>query len=77
MTVRPTEAKSDEIRKLCTLLSGLQKPKIKEVASVVGKLVAAFPVVQYCPFHYQELEKEQIFALKVNRGNYDATITLS
>ena len=48
---------------------------IKQLASVIGTLVAAFPGVLYGPLYYRELELVKIKALKVSR-NYDRKILL-
>ena len=77
MTVTLTEQKIVEIKDLCKNLLRKQKPSIRMVAMVIGKLVAAFPGVQYGPLHYRELEKDKTRALCWHKGNYDARITLN
>ena len=62
MTFRLPEAKMHEIRKLCSELQKSQSTSIRQVAKVIGKLVAAFPAVQYGPLFYRSIEKEKVAA---------------
>ena len=57
----------------------LQKRKVtvRNVAKIIGSLVACFPAAQYGPLHYRKLEREKIATLKVNRGNYDGFMTIT
>ena len=57
----------------------LAKPNstIRELAEVIGKLVAAFQGCLYGPLHYRQLERDKISALKKSQGDYDAPVTLS
>ena len=52
-------------------------PCIRQLASVIGKLVAAFPAVQFGPLYYRSLEKDKILALKNNAGHFDRKTKLS
>lgn len=47
------------------------------MASLLGKLEAAFPAVQYGPLHYRKLEKDKIMALKKTQGHFDRPMTIS
>ena len=47
MSVTLPTAKAVEITEVCTSLVEKQQPSIQKVASVIGKLVAAFPAVQF------------------------------
>ena len=57
----------------------LQKRKVtvRNVAKIIGSLVACFPAAQYGPLHYRKLEREKNATLKVNRGNYDGFMTIT
>ena len=77
MTVKLTPTKIAEVLLVVEQLRAKSQMKIEEVASVVGKLVAAFPGVAYGPLHYRELEKVKIAALSRSKGNFSATMTLN
>ena len=70
------EAKKTDIKEACAGLAN-RTPSIREVAVVIGKLVAAFPAVQYGPLHYRELEKNKISALARHCGHFDRQMQLS
>ena len=77
MTVSLTKDKAKGIRKECKTLSGKTSPTIREVAQVVGKLVASLPAVLFGPLFYRQIEIDKASALKAARGNYEADMTLS
>ena len=77
MTVRLMPEKKESIKSYCIELLEKQIFTIREIAKVIGKLVASFPGVMYGPLYYRQLEKEKILALKFNKGNFDASMKLS
>ena len=77
MTVEITHEKADAIKTLCHHILGKSLITIREVAQLIGKLVASEPGVRLAPLYYKTLEIEKDVALKENRGNFDAEITLS
>lgn len=77
MEIRLTEEKAQEIVEQCTALLKTNRPTIRVVSSVIGKLVATFPGVQQGPLHYRELEKEKIWSLKLNKGHFDRRMSLT
>ena len=50
---------------------------IRDLAKIIGKLVAAFPGCLYGPLHYRCLELDKTIALNKENGNFDALITMS
>ena len=50
---------------------------IREVAQLIGSLVAMEPGVPYVLLHYKVLEIDRNKALKLSRGNYESAIKLS
>ena len=50
---------------------------IREVARVIGKIVASFPGVMYGPLYYRYLEGDKSQALKKEKGNFDAYMVFS
>ena len=77
MTVTLTTSKAYTLKQMCEQLISYKKTKIITVARVIGKMVAAFPGVQYGPLFYRILDNEKTAALKLNRGNYQAKMKLS
>ena len=78
MTVRLTEKKINKYVKLCRDFASANKVhKIRDVASLIGKLTSTFPGVQFGPLHYRNLERDKIEALKFNAGDFEKTMTLS
>ena len=77
MTVHLTPEKKESIKSYCIELLEKQIFTIREIAKVIGKLVASFPGVMYGPLYYRQLEKEKILALKFNKGDFDASMKLS
>jgi hypothetical protein len=69
--------KRQEIKEACHKLLEQGKHKIRNVAKVIGKLVAAFPAVQYGPLHYRALEKDKTEALKFSHGHFDRYMFIS
>ena len=77
MRITLPREKQEELRETCTALLAETSPSIREVARVIGKIVATFPAVQYGPLHYRRIESDKVKALKANRGHYDRRMKLS
>jgi len=78
MTVKFPPSKAAKVKSGCQNLVLNCNPTIREVAQVIiGLIVSSFPAIQYAQLHYRTLESEKIYALKVNAGNYEFTMTLS
>ncbi|CAB4032873.1 Transposon Ty3-G Gag-Pol poly, partial [Paramuricea clavata] len=78
MTIRLTSDKAIDLKKACKALRTASKPQtIREVARIIGKIVASFPGVMYGPLYYRELDKDKTQALKEAKGDFDVTMTLS
>ena len=58
-------------------LQNQNEASIRVVARVVGLLVSTFSAVEFGPLHYRELEKEKILALKISKGNFDASMLIT
>lgn len=71
MTVTLPERRIEKILHSCTLLLGKKREKIREVARVIGLLVAAIPAVEMGKLFYRNLEMAKIAALQTNGGNFD------
>ena len=49
-----------------------EKQTIRDLSSVIGSLVATFPVLRYGKLHYRELERSKISSLKSEKGKHNA-----
>ena len=77
MTVRLPNDKIVDIIDACASLIHTEKPTIRHVARVIGKLVAAMPATQHGAMYYQKLEHNKIIALQKNKGHFDRGMNLS
>ena len=76
MTVRLTEKRKLALTACCVAISSNRKNKIRDIARLLGLMVASFSAVHMGPLHYRELEKEKIKALQQNK-NREAYMTIS
>lgn len=49
-----------------------EKQTIRDLAPVIGSLLATFPVLPYGKLYYKELERCRISSLKFKKGKYNA-----
>jgi len=61
----------------CKTLAKKCTSSIREVAKVIGLIVASFSAVEYGKLHYRQLEQAKSRALSVNKGNFDAFMTIT
>ena len=64
MKVNLTEERRTGLQTDCEKLAKKNRCTIRELAQVIGKIVASFPTVKFGPLHYHQLEKEKTAALK-------------
>lgn len=77
MTIKLTAEKANDLKNVCTNLLVSKTLTIREVARVIGKIVASFPGVMHGPLYYRELDTDKTSALKQAKGNFDAQMLLS
>ena len=77
MTIQLTREKTTSLQNVCSELLGNSSPSIREVASVIGKIVASFPGVMHGAPYYRHLEKDKSQALVRTNGNFDGLMSLS
>ena len=77
MSVTLTQAKIEKISALASDI--LKKPKfsIRSLAQFLGNCVAAFPAVEFGPYHTKELEIEKVQALNNHEWDFEAHMSLS
>ena len=76
MMVFLTQKKSRKIKKLCKSLIGKTVVSIRDLAGVIGNVVAALPAAQYGQMHYRHMERCKIQALQLNGWDWDGPCTL-
>ena len=64
MTVYLTAEKATSVQQACRTLLERQKPTIRDVAQVTGKMVPTFPGVMHGPLFYRALEKDSRLPLR-------------
>ena len=77
MKITLAEEKASVIVDECKKLHAAKTAKIRDVAKVIGIIVASFPGVEFGPLHYRTLEGEKTRALQIHMGNYDAIMQIS
>ena len=76
MTIKLTNTKIHTIREKITKFLDMKKPTIKDLASIIGTVLSAFPAIPYGKMHYRNSEKYKIEALKLNKGDFTAPIII-
>lgn len=76
MSVTLTRDKVQKIRNKCLSLLNKRTCTIRELAELIGTLVAVEPGVDAAPLFIKRLEHQKDFGLKLSRGNFEGTITL-
>ena len=71
------QGKSLAIQEGCDSLTANPHPTIREVARVIGSLVASFPAAAFGKLYYRSLEMDKIKALSHAKGNFDQKMSLS
>ena len=73
MTISLNGEKLDKLYKVGTTLRLKTTPTIREVATLVGLMVAYSPGVQYGRAHIRGLERNKNLALGISRGNFNSS----
>ncbi|XP_045139142.1 uncharacterized protein LOC123520690 [Portunus trituberculatus] len=76
VTASLPERRLIKIRQGCASLLCQDVTSIREVARVIGLLVAAMPAVELGKLHYRKLEVGKIAALKQEHGNFDRKLNI-
>ena len=76
MTVRIGKDKIANVKQKCVNILNNKSVVIRDVASLLGTMVAYTPGVEYGLLHYRNLERNKIKALRDNAGNFDAFMSL-
>ena len=76
MLVRVSASKSTKVQTACLNLLDSKHITIQDVADVIGLLVSSLPAVQFGELYYSKLEVNKSNAVRQNKGDFDATMTL-
>ena len=77
MLITPTQDKKDKFVRAATKVLGTQEVSIREMAGLIGLMVAYSVGVQYGAAHYKQAEREKSQALERCKGNFDGRMTVS
>ena len=77
MSVRLSASKSTKVQTACQNLLDSKHITIRDMAHVIGLLVSSLPAVQFGELYYRKLEVNKSNALRQNKGDFDATMTLA
>ena len=77
MSIRLTDEKKYFLKNLCLQLRLKPVLKIRDIATLLGKITSSFPGVKFGRLHYRGLQRLKTNALKANRYNFDAKTQLS
>jgi hypothetical protein len=77
MTVRPAASKCTRIAEAAKTALSADTLTVRELAELIGQLVAAAPGVEHATLYAKQLEIDKDRSLKANYGQYDSAATLS
>jgi len=77
MTVTLPVEKVHRMVQECEVLYRRSHASIQDVSRVLGLMISSFSAVENGPLYLRQIEKEKILALKVNKGDYGAFMTIS
>ena len=77
MEVSLTVEKKQKFREAANKILNENEHKIREVAGLVGLMVAYTPAVEYAGVHFKTLERDKIKALKRSKGNFEEKMWIS
>lgn len=77
MIVSPTMKKSQKIRNLCENILKAKLITLRNLAELIGHLVAIGPGNRYAPIFYKRLEILRNNYLKISKGDYEVSISFS
>ena len=72
-----TPDKKKQLLDLCAQVLKGSPLTIQFIDSVIGKLIAAFPGVEFGRLHYRHLERDKVKALALNNCDFNASMSLS
>ena len=77
MTIALTEDKEEKFLRAAEEILAKPYPTIREVAGIIGLMIAYSQAFKYGAVHVKEIEREKIEALQRERGDFDRHMALS
>lgn len=77
MTVTLPLERKQKVVLACSELKRKKRVTIRELAQVIGQLVATFPAVQWGPLFYRSLDRLKSTSLKFSAGNFESLTSLT
>lgn len=77
MTITLTNNKKEKLKLFCSNILTTRMPKIRTIASILGKITSSFPAAKFGRLHYRALERCKATALHENKGNFNARLILT
>jgi len=77
MTIKVNKEKITKLRNCATLILRKKKLTIRQVAQLIGVMVSCFPGVEFGQLYYRRLEMHKADCLKIEKGNFEANMTLT
>ncbi|XP_067671070.1 uncharacterized protein [Haliotis asinina] len=77
MTFSPAPSKAHSVKQACATLLNKDTCSIRDLAEVIGYIVACFPGVQYGPLHFRRLDNGKSRSLRIANGNFDSVVVLN
>ena len=74
MTLSLTDEKKNKIKTLLMNCLYSQQVSIRELAGILGYIVASFPAVTFGPLPYRHLVRDNIRGLKLHKGSFERKI---
>ena len=74
MTLSLTDEKKNKIKTLLMNCLHSQQVSIRELAGILGYIVASFPAVTFGPLPYRHLVRDNIRGLKLHKGSFERKI---
>ncbi|XP_033223065.1 uncharacterized protein LOC117176832 [Belonocnema kinseyi] len=75
--IRLPQKNKESTRELVRSFQAKSKSKIRELAQLIGTLVAACPAIKYGWLYTKRLKREKYLALKSSNGNFNSSVILS
>lgn len=77
MELKLTQTRLQDLQTVVSTLKVQRSVTIRQLASVLGKIIAALPAYTYGKLYYRNIESCKIDALKINKGHYDRKCSLT
>ena len=77
MTVELIQSQKEKLKNVRLSKTIKKQGAIQNLAEVIGLIVSSFSNVEHGFLHYRSLERDKSHALRQNKGNFGASMTLS